>query len=280
VIRPLERAVVRLFRVPPAPSLVVDPSPDTRVFRASRGYLRRRLLGWVIQQVFSVIGILLFLAFTGAIDIDLPVEVVEALEEENIDWLPFVMRERMYGLRVFDLIGVLETFGIITFVLSLPITLSIVVLDYRMRWYVLTDRSLHLRSGIRNVKEQRLTFANVQNVRMEQGPIDRLFGIATVKGHTAGGGAGESTDGKSADQSEEEALHVGWLRGLADAETVRDRILAAVRHYRDAGLGGPERIDLAVPAVAAPAAIDTSATEAARDLLNELRDWRSTLRTP
>ena len=87
-----------------------------------------------------------------------------------------------------------------------------------------------------------------------------------VKRTFAGGGsAGDSSD-DDADKQEEKALHVGWLRGLDDAEAVRDRILDAVRRHRDSGLGGPV-VEIAPNG-------EDSAILAARELLDEIRSWR------
>ena len=40
------------------------------------------------------------------------------------------------------------------------------------------------------VLETTITFENIQNVTVQQGPLQRLFGIADVRVDTAGGGGG------------------------------------------------------------------------------------------
>lgn len=104
-------------------------------------------------------------------------------------------------------------------------------LDYEMRWYVITERSLLIREGVWTVREITLTFANAQNVRVTQGPIERLFGFSNVEVDTAGGGSGDkgTKDRKSA-----------VLRGLANPAEVRDVILDLLRQHRTAGLGDPD----------------------------------------
>ncbi|MEO5928829.1 MAG: PH domain-containing protein [Candidatus Kapaibacterium sp.] len=103
--------------------------------------------------------------------------------------------------------------------------------DYEMRWYTLTDRSLLIREGVWVVREITLTFANAQNVRVTQGPLQRYFGFANVEVETAGGSQSKEQKGKQ---------HQAVLRGLADANSVRDQILNILRHQPNAGLGDPD----------------------------------------
>lgn len=108
----------------------------------------------------------------------------------------------------------------------------VVRLDYDMRHYVVTDRSLRVREGALVIRESTFTFANVQNVSVHQGPLERLLGMASVRVETAGGGGGSSADKNAAF-----AGHRGVLAGIDNAEEVRDRILSLLKAYRDAGLG-------------------------------------------
>src|SRR5262245_60301969 len=62
-------------------------------------------------------------------------------------------------------------------------------LDYDMRFYVLTDRSLRIRRGSLTIEESTYTFANVQNLTLHQGPLERWLGITHLQLDTAGGGA-------------------------------------------------------------------------------------------
>ena len=61
-------------------------------------------------------------------------------------------------------------------------------LRYDTTWYVLTNRSLRIRRGIWMIHETTITYENVQNVSVNQGPLQRIFGIADVLVQTAGGG--------------------------------------------------------------------------------------------
>jgi membrane protein YdbS with pleckstrin-like domain len=108
-------------------------------------------------------------------------------------------------------------------------------LNYDMRWYVITDRSLLIREGVWIVREITLTFANAQNVRITQGPLQRLFGFSSVEVDTAGGGGGGGGhEGKGT------TMHRAILRGLDNAPFVRDLVLEHLRRHRTAGLGDPD----------------------------------------
>ena len=104
-------------------------------------------------------------------------------------------------------------------------------IDYDMRYYIVTDRSLRVREGAFIVKEKTITFANVQNMRVVQGPLLRYFGIWHLKVDTAGGGSGEK--GKGAGDS-----HHVKLAGIENAHEVRDLVLGHLRHRGiSSGLG-------------------------------------------
>ena len=105
-------------------------------------------------------------------------------------------------------------------------------LDYEMRWYVITDRSVLIREGAMDVREICLTFANAQNVFVRQGPLERWFGFSNVEINTAGGSAGPHQGGVQS--------HQAVLRGVSNAEHLRDLILLKLKQHRTAGLGDPD----------------------------------------
>jgi hypothetical protein len=73
-------------------------------------------------------------------------------------------------------------------------------------------------------------------------------------------------------------LHLGFFRGVDDAEAIRDLILAHLRHLRDSGLGDPDE-ELEAAGVeesgGAPRAQESGAVAAARELLAAARELRS-----
>lgn len=159
-------------------------------------------------------------------------------------------------------------------------------LDYDMRYYIVTDRSLRIREGAWTIREVTLTYANVQHLEIQQGPIERLLGIANVFVRTAGG-AGPAVpqgglvaallfSGKNPPGEPGMAMgHVGILRGIDNAQEVRDRINALLKKYRDAGLGEPEGRRRTV--AAALGSLSPDAVARLREILDELRAWRQSL---
>lgn len=106
-------------------------------------------------------------------------------------------------------------------------------LRYDTTWYVLTRRSLRIRRGIWTIHETTITFENVQNVSVSQGPLERMFGVANVLVETAGGGGGAAqAQGGQAMQT-----HRGLIEGIANAAEIRDMLMEQLRRSRTAGLG-------------------------------------------
>ena len=107
-------------------------------------------------------------------------------------------------------------------------------LRYDTTWYVLSDRSLRIRRGIWTIRETTITFENVQNVTVRQGPLQRFFGIADVLVETAGGGGGGGAHGQQASLA---PMHQGLIEGIAEAPAIRDLLTAKMRASKSAGLG-------------------------------------------
>ncbi|MBI5363797.1 MAG: PH domain-containing protein [Planctomycetes bacterium] len=197
----LKHLVARLLRVPTEPPRVPEGAYATvEVLRASPRYLRYRLIAFYLGSVFGVLV--------------LAVALVATLVTRQ--WAAFAIAA---------LLAVVIGF-------FLALAWFAVRLDYDLRFYVITDRSLRVREGAWRLAEMTLTYANVQNVRIEQGPLMRLFGIQDLVVDTAGGGAsGHPGKGTAAG-------HQVRLAGLEDAPRVRDLVLAHVKRFgRTSGLG-------------------------------------------
>lgn len=236
----LQAWVCRLLRVPPEPQPPTDPGP-VRVFRASRRFYQYRLIVWALQQVGTLLGIL------GA-----------------FFFMEYAPEPAVRVLRVF------EVLALAGFVAQLPFTYAMLRLDFDMRWYVVTGRSIRIREGIASVKEKTMTFANIQNLTVRQGPLQRLLGIADLEVRTAGGGgAGEGKQSHGTGES----LHVAHFRGVDNAEEIRDVVRAGIRLHRDAGLGDPDDHALPLPP-AGEAGVPSASVAAARELLAEARALR------
>lgn len=108
-------------------------------------------------------------------------------------------------------------------------------LRYDTTWYVMTDRSLRIRRGIWIIHETTITFENVQNVAVTQGPLQRLFGISNVLVQTAGGGSGGG--GHHGHGGPSLGAHHGLIEGISDALRIRNSIMQRLRKSNTAGLG-------------------------------------------
>jgi membrane protein YdbS with pleckstrin-like domain len=138
-------------------------------------------------------------------------------------------------------------------------------LRYDTTWYVMSDRSMRIRRGIWVIRETTITFENVQNVELKQGPLQRHFGIANLIVQTAGGSGARTKQGQP-------NPHEGLIEGLDDAKRIRDVIMSRVRRSRRTGLGDehPEELRASGPgAVWSPAHLE--ALRAIRDQVALLR---------
>jgi membrane protein YdbS with pleckstrin-like domain len=302
----VKKIVVRLARVPPEPH---PPAGSIRVFRAAENYWKLVLVRWGLKQAVGAFFLVLFASMTTAWSEALiasplvrrenapatapspsptpapspspATETAEAsppakesrakrqrrrrsrppLEERYVRWVA-------RGITAIELIGAL------TFLVQLPFSLAAARLDYEMRWYIVTDRSLRIREGIMRVREMTLTFANVQNITVRQGPLQRLLGIADVVVRTAGGGGSSEGHGESSGTAGA-SMHVGKLRAVDNAVEVRDLILERLRRWRDSGLGDPDdrhhHHDAEAPVPATTLEAATALRDAARALAEALR---------
>lgn len=224
--------VVALFRVPSEPPTLPAQGETVRSLRPAPGFLRcLKFFFWLLLIPADVIPLVAWAAIGVASP---PLALALAI--------PFLV------------------------VLIVPDVIAYVAihLRYDTTWYVLTDRSLRIRRGLWIIRETTISFENVQNVEVRQGPVQRYFGIADVIVQTAGGGASHG-NGEGAAMG---GSHVGLLQGLDDAQAVRDGILDRVRRTRSAGLGDEQR-GASVPA---PAAVSSGLSAAHLAVLREIRD--------
>jgi membrane protein YdbS with pleckstrin-like domain len=180
----------------------------------------------------------------------------------------------LWGTAVIIAVAVLLLTSPIGLVIVIPLTVLAVIkaavlyvvtrLDYEMRWYVLTDRSLLIRQGVWTVREITLTFANAQNVRVTQGPLQRLFGFSNVEVDTAGGGSRRREDQKGLEFDP----HRPVLRGLEKPGEVRTLIVDLIRRGRSAGLGDPDEM---------PETMTTSGPRLLEEILAEARALRAVI---
>jgi membrane protein YdbS with pleckstrin-like domain len=193
------------FKVPrDPPTLIVPAGERTESFRPAPGFLRYlKLHFWLVLMVID--GLVL------------------------AGWIANFVVHRELALILLPLY---------LFVGIVPDVIAYVAMHLRFdtTWYVLSNRSLRIRRGILSIRETSITFENVQNVEIKQGPLQRWFKISDLIVQTAGGGGGGDEPG-----SDKIGPHVGLIEGVENAAEIRDRIMDRVRRSRRSGLGdGPE----------------------------------------
>lgn len=248
---PWEATIARWLRVPPPP---VDPAGtvgSTRTFHAASGFYFYRVFRWALGQVGAGVGL-----FWGSM------------------FLAGIPDAVFMGIHVVPLIRLMESFAVLSYFAQIPLTFAVVHMDYRMRWYIVTDRSLRIREGIYQVREQTMTFSNIQNMTIHQGPLQRLLGIEDLEVSSAGGG-GSSPQEEGAHAGMHN-MHLATFRGVEGAALIREAILVHLKKGKGSGLGDPEDPqDAHGPRPAGPPARET--LQAARELLDEARALRRTV---
>lgn len=280
------RVLLRGLRLPPEPTPPFGAPGSVRVFRAGRNFYRLRLVVWSVTQVSTLAGLLVAIFLLHRLEQDAAaVRAAETVAESTaiakkseapeIFGVPVALPPGAVQFAaslppfVFVLLAIGELFGVVGFVVQIPITYAAVRLDFELRWYIVTDRSLRIRAGIFKLRESTMSFANIQQVVVSQGPLQRLLGIADLRVQSAGGG------GAKEDQAHRDSLHTGIFHGVDNATEIRDLILERLRRFREAGLGDPDdRHELASPPARSEA---EGAVGAAKEVLAEVRVLRHAL---
>ncbi|MGQ0628281.1 MAG: PH domain-containing protein [Phycisphaerales bacterium] len=230
-----------LLRVPRDPPRLPHEPGDTEhlTLRPSPRYLTYLKLGW------AIIAAVLSLAW-------LSVSII------------LFASEPLAGLIVCPLLAI---------TLALPLFISFLSLHLRFdtTWYLLSDRSMRIRRGAWVVHETSITYENIQQVAVSQGPLQRFLGISIVVVTTAGGGSGLPGHGGGM------GAHLGLLEGLEDAERIRELVLARQRASRTAGLGDEAHDgghDHHAPSPRARPLLDARHVEALREIRSILKSQK------
>ena len=295
----LRLRLLRLLRVPHEPEPPIGAPGSVRIFRAGRNYNKILLVRWGVTQVGAFAGLLFglfwFSLFHDQIEIarrtpapasvsptpppaesDAAVKPVKRNKGGKTNWnhLTRELAVRTPGW-LFTLLVLAEAIGVLLFLFQFIATLVAVRLEFEQHWYIVTDRSLRIRTGLLRMQESTMSFANLQQVEVSQGPLQRLLGLADVQVQSAGGGSvPENKPG--ADTS----LHTGIFHSVENATEIRDLILDRLSRFRATGLGDPDEVSsptgLALPSrLASSHSADTLV--AARELLAEATAFRRTL---
>lgn len=206
---PLRALLLRWLRVPPSPDTPAGSTGSAQVFHAGRKFYTWSVIRWAVVQLALVLGL-----NAAIISISLMLSKNAAVP----GWVRF-------GLVT------LEAIAAVVFLAQFALTYFALRLGFEMRWYIVTDRSLRIRSGVWSMEELTMTFANIQQITVKRGPLQGLLGIADVQVLSAGGGGCGKPGEKDSDG------HAGRFQGVDNADSIRDLILERLRQYKDAGLG-------------------------------------------
>lgn len=227
---PIERWVYQALRIPPAPQTPQGSPNSIQVFHAGRAYYTWCLLVWLASHLGILVVLIVCHELAGKGLPRLP------------EWARIIWR-------------IAESLAALAFIGSLIFTFFSQRLNFILRWYMITDRSLRIRTGAIRMRELTMTFSNIQEIRVSAGPIQNLLKLADVEVHSAGGGSGAKGGGG----------HIGRFEGVSNANAIRDLIVERLRQYRDSGLGE-----------SSPPAPDQT-FDAARVVLTEVRALRELL---
>jgi len=198
-------ACERVLRIPADPEPPPGDEASTKVYRAADNYYKYLLVVWAISSFATILPTLIA-----------TIVCLAAAATSNLS----------------PLFALIPSFLLVIMIIASVIHLAIVRLNYEKRWYIVTDRSLRVREGVIGIREITVTFANIQNISISQGPIQRLLSIADLRVDTAGGAGATDHSHHAVAQT-----HVAWFRGVDNAPQVRELIQSRLRQWKDAGLG-------------------------------------------
>ncbi len=149
-----------------------------------------------------------------------------------------------FGIAIIALMAKLKGWGVALALLLFAVEFFVIGLalvttrvDFEVRHYLVGDRSLRVAQGAWKKEEVTLSYANVQNLEVTQGPLERLFGFKSLTISTAGS---DNTPGA-------ENSHLVTLVGLENADELRGLILNMLKQQRDTGLGEPMATPVELP---------------------------------
>jgi membrane protein YdbS with pleckstrin-like domain len=305
----LATILLRWLRVPHEPEPPPGDQSSLRVFRAGRNFLNLKLCRWGFAQLLAFSAIIFWVFMFVAIEAEVRSRRVAQIAPATLTADSFAKNVEAAGRQAaktrqnkfakgfagwfagakqgivqvamslpawaFPVLWIVKLVGILVYLVQLPLTYFVARLDYELRWYMVTDRSLRIRHGVWKVSESTMSFANIQQVVVSQGPLQRLLGIYDVKVQSAGGGGGGGSDSHGNPKAGED-MHLGLFHSVTNGSEIRDLILDRLRRFRESGLGDP---DEKASAVASPegATVANDLLAAAREFAAEARALRSTL---
>lgn len=250
-LQPLLRGL-RITLEPPAP---IANAHLRQVLKPSHRAHQLHVLKWFAAQLSALAGVLV---------------IVFAIDFTQ--WLPSWLSFLDVFARLGDFttyipapwrwVGILLTVG--GFIAQLPFSFLALWVERHTTWYVISDQGVQLRHGLWTVHETSLRFANIQQVTLKQGPLQRLLSLADVVLTTAGGRPNDDDD------EDEKRKRQGELKDLDYVQA--QNLLSEIRSQLPAA--GTEAARPALSPALLPA---SGALSAAHFLLNEARALRQTL---
>lgn len=218
-INAIERFILRVFRVPPEPQPPSGSDGSLLTFHPAAGYYNYLRVKWVFAQLGVLYGY---------------------YWERKIDLIPkmLVGMKWLLGKWVDWFVLPLEILVLVAIAGGMIASLSVLRLEYIMRWYMVTDRSLRIRFGIFTVREMTMNFANIQEISITQGPIQRLFKVSELRVRSAGG----SVLGEEGDEADSSGLHSAVFAGVSNPVEIREIMNLRLKKLRDGGLGDTDEI--------------------------------------
>jgi membrane protein YdbS with pleckstrin-like domain len=152
------------LRVPPYPEPPEGSPESTQVFHPGRNYYSLCLLVWFVSHLLILVGLLAAHFLVSKSFLGMP------------EWAQITWRT-------------IEWLAVVAFTTSAIFTFFSQRLNYALRWYIITDRSLRIRAGVLSMRELTMTFSNIQEIRVTAGPVQNLLKLADVEVQAAGGGS-------------------------------------------------------------------------------------------
>jgi membrane protein YdbS with pleckstrin-like domain len=278
----IRRGALAVLKIPAEPHPPMGDPASLRVFNAGKNYFRLKIAGWAVAQILALAGIIFWTTFLVSVGNEareqkragIAPRRLEKIEINNWESAKQAAVDFMLVLPAgaFVLLWLIKLVSVAGYLIQLPLTYAIRRLDYEMRWYMVTDRSLRLRHGVWQISEATMSFANIQQVVVSQGPLQRLLGLGDVKVKSAGGG-----DTQQPSHHTTEDMHSGLFHCVTNAEEIRNLILDRLRRFRQAGLGDPDDKHIDAPPSTASHEVSSQAISAARTLAAEARALRTAL---
>lgn len=216
---------------------MISVVPDEAILRASK---------WCYRGIWAFL--------TERLDVPQQPPVIQGADDQQVHcyrpaegFLGYLKLFFWIGCIAID-IGLFVAWCVITYnwpiigvILAIPFLFLMIVPDviayiaihlrYDTTWYVLSERSMRIRRGIMIIHETTITYDNIQNVSVRQGPVQRAFGISDVVVETAGGGGSVSSESASS------LGHSGLLEGISNADELRSLLETKWRQSKTTGLG-------------------------------------------